>query len=42
LEFDIFVDKTNYERCERCWNYFATGTLDEEHLCERCNKVIKK
>jgi isoleucyl-tRNA synthetase len=35
-------ENSNYERCERCWNYFKPGTLNEEKICHRCEDVIKK
>jgi isoleucyl-tRNA synthetase len=41
VEFEIKVDNANYERCERCWNYFPSGSLNEEKLCTRCQDVLK-
>jgi isoleucyl-tRNA synthetase len=41
---DIKVTCTNEHlvRCERCWNYYDASSLNEEHLCSRCCKVLKK
>lgn len=36
----ILVDKANGERCERCWN--IVESLDENGLCPRCAKILKK
>jgi isoleucyl-tRNA synthetase len=33
---------TSHIRCERCWNYFPEEEINEEHICTRCAKVIKK
>ncbi len=41
-KLQIEVSKTNYEKCDRCWNYKADISLDSEnqHICCRCKKVI--
>ncbi|MBF0713653.1 isoleucine--tRNA ligase [Gemella sp. GH3] len=36
----ILVDKATGERCERCWN--IVESLDEDGLCPRCEKILKK
>ncbi|MDR3249545.1 MAG: isoleucine--tRNA ligase [Mycoplasmataceae bacterium] len=41
LEFDVNVENSNFSRCERCWNYFENNEIDNDHLCERCAKIIK-
>lgn len=41
-KLQIEVNKTNYEKCDRCWNYKADISLDDQnqHICCRCKKVI--
>lgn len=40
-EFIIEIKNSNYERCERCWNYYPKNEINNE-LCNRCNQVITK
>lgn len=37
----VFVEfaKADGEKCDRCWKFFEE--LQENHLCDRCNDVIK-
>jgi hypothetical protein len=28
-------------KCERCWNYFDHEDMYDEHVCRRCDSVIK-
>ncbi|MDK9694161.1 MAG: isoleucine--tRNA ligase [Sulfurimonas sp.] len=38
VEGDIFViQKATKAKCPRCWKY---QSIDEEHTCERCSKVL--
>ena len=41
-EVDIFVEKADGKKCERCWNYSTTVGLNPEHptLCKRCCENI--
>jgi isoleucyl-tRNA synthetase len=39
---NVEVANANMVRCERCWNYFEAGEINQEQLCERCAKAIKK
>ena len=38
---EIKVESFDSEKCQRCWNHFAKGTLNEDALCERCEAVVK-
>jgi isoleucyl-tRNA synthetase len=40
-EIQIKVSNANLLRCERCWNYFDSSKMADEHLCVRCSGVIK-
>ena len=36
------INKTNYVKCDRCWNYYKdTVKIDENNICKRCHKVLK-
>jgi isoleucyl-tRNA synthetase len=38
---DIEVAPSQYQRCERCWNFRSeVGTLTAPDLCKRCHNVI--
>ncbi len=38
----IYVKKTEYKKCERCWQRKEeVGTLEEPELCKRCFEVVK-
>ncbi|GMO14367.1 MAG: isoleucine--tRNA ligase [Mycoplasmoidaceae bacterium] len=41
---EIIVTPKNakFERCERCWNYFDAKILNNDNICPRCAKAIKK
>ena len=38
--FKVFVFKTSYEKCLRCWQYKKEVTV-EEGICNRCKLVIR-
>lgn len=38
-EIDIKVSKSNFAKCERCWNYFDHSLINE-NICPRCLKII--
>lgn len=29
-------------KCQRCWMHFEANSLNEDHICERCHKVVTK
>jgi len=37
----VAAQKSSYEKCQRCWNYWSSVGADDEHpdLCERCVDV---
>ena len=41
-ETTVAAQKSGYNKCQRCWNYWPSVGTDSEHpdLCERCVKVI--
>ncbi|MDE2507230.1 MAG: class I tRNA ligase family protein, partial [Planctomycetota bacterium] len=41
-EYWVRVGRSEYAKCERCWNHRKTVGADAEHptLCERCARVI--
>ena len=41
-ETTVAAEKSSYQKCQRCWNYWPSVGADSEHpdLCERCIKVI--
>ena len=39
---EIQVAKTEFKKCERCWNYKADAEMHNDELCERCHNVISK
>jgi isoleucyl-tRNA synthetase len=44
-DFDIKVEKTNFEKCGRCWMYFPSESFADlgcGELCEKCNNQLKK
>ena len=42
-EYWVRVGRSEYAKCERCWNHRKTVGADAEHptLCERCARVIR-
>ncbi|MHC5061220.1 MAG: isoleucine--tRNA ligase [Planctomycetota bacterium] len=41
-ESKITADKSNYAKCQRCWNYWPSVGTDSKHsdLCQRCIDVV--
>jgi isoleucyl-tRNA synthetase len=39
----VTADKSIYQKCQRCWNYWPTVGQDSEHpdLCKRCADTIR-
>ena len=36
------INKTNYVKCDRCWNYYKDIVkIDENNICKRCHEVLK-
>jgi isoleucyl-tRNA synthetase len=42
-ENKVSAEKSSYEKCDRCWNYWPSVGKNENHpdLCQRCIDVIK-
>ncbi|MDR3257839.1 MAG: isoleucine--tRNA ligase [Mycoplasmataceae bacterium] len=34
-------DDAKLVKCLRCWNYFEQSEMQDEHLCRRCDSIIK-
>ena len=43
-ETTVVAEKSNYQKCQRCWNYWPSVGADGEHpdLCERCVLVVRR
>jgi len=43
-ELNIEAQKSSYNKCQRCWNYWPSVGSDSEYddLCSRCAAVLKK
>jgi len=43
-ETTVSAQKSSYNKCQRCWNYWPSVGADSEHpdLCERCVSVVRK
>ncbi len=43
-ETTVSAEKSRYNKCQRCWNYWPSVGADNEHpdLCKRCIEVISK
>ena len=43
-ETKVSAQKSPYEKCQRCWNYWPSVGKNTQHpdLCERCIKVISE
>lgn len=39
-KLSVSAEEANGEKCERCWN--IVPHISEDHLCPRCEKVLKK
>jgi isoleucyl-tRNA synthetase len=41
-EIKVTAEKSSFEKCRRCWNYWPSVGKNSEHpdLCSRCVKVI--
>jgi isoleucyl-tRNA synthetase len=41
-ETTVAAQKSSYNKCQRCWNYWPSVGADSEHpdLCERCVEVV--
>ncbi|MDD5328177.1 MAG: isoleucine--tRNA ligase [Phycisphaerae bacterium] len=42
-ETKVTAEKSSYQKCQRCWNYWPTVGTNNEYpdLCERCVSVIR-
>lgn len=42
-ETTVAAEKSSYQKCQRCWNYWPSVGADREHLdlCKRCISVIR-
>ena len=42
-ETTVAAEKSSYQKCQRCWNYWPSVGADNEHpnLCKRCVEVVK-
>ncbi len=40
----VVAEKSRYEKCQRCWNYWPSVGKDSEYpdLCERCTSVVRE
>jgi len=40
----VIAQKSSYEKCQRCWNYWPSVGVDNEHpdLCKRCVSVVRR
>jgi len=43
-ETTVTAQKSNYKKCQRCWNYWPSVGADNEYpdLCERCIEVVRR
>jgi len=43
-ETNVVAEKSSYQKCQRCWNYWPSVGADSEHpdLCKRCVAVIRE
>jgi isoleucyl-tRNA synthetase len=41
-ETTVVAEKSSYQKCQRCWNYWPSVGADSEHpdLCSRCVEVV--
>lgn len=40
--WEIECSNANFIRCERCWEYFKNNELNNDHICKRCENVLKQ
>ena len=42
-ETTVAAEKSSYQKCQRCWNYWPSVGADDEHpdLCKRCVEVVR-
>ena len=42
-ETTVVAEKSSYQKCQRCWNYWPSVGADNEHpdLCKRCISVVR-
>jgi isoleucyl-tRNA synthetase len=40
----VTAEKSSYNKCQRCWNYWPSVGADSEHpdLCNRCISVLRR
>lgn len=43
-ETTVVAEKSNYQKCQRCWNYWPSVGADSDHpdLCNRCISVVRR
>ena len=43
-ETKVTAKKSQYQKCQRCWNYWPSVGTDSQHpdLCTRCVEVVSK
>jgi isoleucyl-tRNA synthetase len=43
-ETTVVAQKSSYNKCQRCWNYWPSVGANSEHpdLCERCVKTVRR
>jgi isoleucyl-tRNA synthetase len=43
-ETTVAAEKSSYQKCQRCWNYWPSVGTDSEHpdLCKRCVSVVHR
>jgi len=43
-ETTVAAEKSSYQKCQRCWNYWPSVGADDEHpdLCKRCISVVRR
>jgi isoleucyl-tRNA synthetase len=43
-ETKVVAQKSSYNKCQRCWNYWPSVGADSNHpdLCERCIMVVRR
>lgn len=42
LNTDCLIKKTDFKKCERCWNYKSAACMHDTELCNRCYEVVSK
>jgi predicted PP-loop superfamily ATPase len=36
----VQVSDAKLPKCERCWNHYESNKMYDQHICQRCHKVI--